>query len=77
MPEFYSLSDVIRKQIQDSDNKRDSLLNIQSTLALTLGVTPSQRDREDPESEALTWGVSKWGVAKVTSSICLISLSNR
>jgi len=67
MPEFYSLSDVIRKQIQDSDNKRDSLLNIQSTLALTLGVAPSQRDREDPESEALTWGVSKWGVAKVTS----------
>jgi len=36
-------------------------------LALTLGVAPSQRDREDPESEALTWGVSKWGVAKVTS----------
>jgi hypothetical protein len=67
MPEFLSLSDVIRKQIQDSNSKRDSLLNIQSTLALTLNVAPSQRDRLDPESEVLTWGKSKWGIAKVTS----------
>ncbi len=67
MSEFYSLSDVIRKQIQDSNDRRDSLLNIQSTLALTLGVAPSQKNRVDPESDALTWGVSKWGVAKVTS----------
>ena len=67
MPEFFSLSDVIRKQIQDSNTKRDSLLNINSTLALTLNVAPSQRDRLDPETDALTWGMSKWGVAKVTS----------
>ena len=67
MPEFFSLSDVIRKQIQDSNTKRDSLLNINSTLALTLNVAPSQRDRFDPEAEVLTWGMSKWGVAKVTS----------
>jgi hypothetical protein len=67
MPEFFSLSDVIRKQIQDSNSKRDSLLNIHSTLALTLGVAPSPRDRVDPESQVLTWGVSRWGVSKVTS----------
>ena len=67
MPEFLSLSDVIRKQIQDSNNKRDSLLNVQSTLALTLGVAPSQRDRLDPDNESLTWGISRWGIAKVTS----------
>lgn len=67
MPEFFSLSDVIRKQIQDSNSKRDSLLSIHSTLALTLGVAPSPRDRVDPESQVLTWGVSRWGVSKVTS----------
>ena len=67
MPEFFSLSDVIRKQIQDSNNKRDSLLNVQSTLALTLGVAPSQRDRLDLDNDSLTWGISRWGIAKVTS----------
>jgi len=67
MPEFLTLSDVIRKQIQDSNNKRDSLLSLQSNLALTLGVAPSQRDRLDPDNESLTWGVSRWGIAKVTS----------
>ena len=41
MPEFFSLSDVIRKQIQDSNSKRDSLLNIHSTLALTVNVDPT------------------------------------
>jgi hypothetical protein len=67
MPEFFSLSDVIRKQIRDSNFKRDNLLNTQSTLALALGIAPSQRDRLDPDNESLTWGVSRWGVAKVTS----------
>jgi len=67
MPEFFSLSDVIKKQIQDSNNKRDSLLNVQSTLALTLGVAPSQRDRLDLDNDSLTWGISRWGIAKVTS----------
>ena len=67
MPDFLSLSDVIRSQIQDSNNKRDSLLNVHSNLALTLNVAPSQRDRLDPESNVLTWGISKWGIEKVTS----------
>ncbi len=67
MPDFLSLSDVIRKQIQDSNNKRDNLLSPNSNLALTLNVAPSQRDRLDPEQNVLTWGVSKWGTDKVTS----------
>lgn len=67
MPEFMSLSDVIRKQIQDSNSKRDNLLSPHSNLALTLNVAPSQRDRLDPENNVLTWGVSKWGIEKVTS----------
>ena len=67
MPDFFSLSDVIRKQIQDSNNKRDNLLNPHSNIALTLDVAPSQRDRLDPEKNVLTWGNSKWGIEKVTS----------
>jgi len=67
MPEFFSLSDVIKKQILDSNNKRDNLLNVQSNLALVLGVAPSQRDRIDKDNDSLTWGVSRWGIAKVTS----------
>lgn len=67
MPEFLSLSDVIRKQIQDSNSKRDNLLSPHSNLALTLNIAPSQRDRLDPENNVLTWGVSKWGIQKVTS----------
>ncbi len=67
MPDFLSLSDVIRKQIQDSNNKRDNLLSPNSNLALTLNVSPSQKDRFDPEVNVLTWGLSKWGTEKVTS----------
>jgi hypothetical protein len=67
MPEFFSLSDVIKKQIQDSNIKRDNLLNVHSNLALMLGAAPSQRDRIDPDNNSLTWGVSRWGIAKVTS----------
>lgn len=67
MPDFLSLSDVIRKQIQDNNNNRDNLLNPHSSLALTLSVAPSQRDRLDPEENVLTWGISKWGIEKVTS----------
>ncbi len=67
MPDFLSLSDVIRKQIQDSNNKRDNLLSPNSNLALTLNVSPSQKGRFDPEENVLTWGLSKWGTEKVTS----------
>jgi hypothetical protein len=67
MPEFFILSDVIKKQIQDSNNKRDNLLNVQSNLALVLGAAPSQRDRIDKDNDSLTWGVSRWGISKVTS----------
>lgn len=67
MPEFFSLSDVIRSHIQDSNFKRDNLLHVNSNLALTLNVAPSQRDRLDPEPNVLTWGISKWGIEKVTS----------
>ena len=65
MPQFFNLSDAIKYQIQSNQQQRDSQLNSQSQLANDLMLSKFRRDTYDPNQDALTWGSSRWGQAKV------------
>lgn len=65
MPQFFNLSDAIKYQIQSNQQQRDAQLNSQSQLAADLMLSKFRRDTYDPNQNALTWGVSRWGQAKV------------
>jgi hypothetical protein len=65
MPQFFNLSDAIKYQIQSNQQQRDAQLNSQSQLAADLMLSKFRRDTYDPNQDALTWGVSRWGQAKV------------
>ena len=65
MPQFFNLSDAIKYQILSIQHQRDAQLNSQSQLAQDLMLSKYRRDTYDPNQEALTWGTSRWGQAKV------------
>jgi hypothetical protein len=65
MPQFFNLSDAIKYQIQSNQQQRDAQLNSQSQLAHDLMLSKYRRDTYDPNHDALTWGASRWGQAKV------------
>jgi|LauGreDrversion4_2_1035121.scaffolds.fasta_scaffold13637_3 hypothetical protein len=64
-PQFSSLSDAIQYQFQEMQKQRDRYLQTNSNLAQTYGLQPYRGDRFADDTEVLTWGVSRWGQAKV------------
>ena len=65
MSQFFNLSDAIKYQIQANQLQRDIQINSQSQLAQDFMLSKTRRDTFDPDKDSLTWGISKWGQAKV------------
>ena len=65
MSQFFNLSDAIKYQIQANQLQRDIQINSQSQLAQDFMLSKTRRDTFDPDKDALTWGISNWGQAKV------------